>query len=548
MGELRMTDMGKRIRHAKRMRDIIRTAWKYGFHKTIKKMGLHRLASFSDMRIEGDGTDAVRMRKMLEELGPSWVKMGQILSMRPDLIPREFIDEFSKLYDRAEPFPYQEAKLVVERELGKPLSKVFKSFEKEPMAAASIGQVHRARLKDGSSVVVKVQRPGIHDKVKTDMEILFYFADLAEKNIPALRNIKAVEIVGELDRMLAREMDYTLELKNTQRMYRNFEDNDHVKIPRAFPDFSTSRVLVLERIEGVHPTLREVKKKGWDPKSIADHFVRAMLEQYFIHGFFHADPSPGNLLIPSPEKVAFLDFGAMGDLTESRREVLMDMLTGFATRDAEMVTDSLIGMGEVSRGFQRKDLIKEVEELMDCYFKKGASVYDLELTDKVMDMSRKYGIQLPADFTLLVRSLFQTESTARQLDPDFNLLGSAKPIIKKIAAQKINPRSQMAELVKVLHNYKILLRDFPKRMDRILTKAEAGELEVRMDITGTGILEKKMDSMVKRIELSVMFAAVFVTTALIYVATDDLSTPMFLILLALILLAWLLIQLTTSDK
>jgi ubiquinone biosynthesis protein len=527
-------------RNLGRIKEVVNVARKYGFHRILKKIGLLNLVAMKPVKFEVEGGEPERVRKMLEELGPTYVKIGQTLSMRPDLIPPEYVKEFSTLYDQASAEPFDVVKKRVEAELGKELAEVFKTFSTEPIAAASMGQVHKAELLDGTKVVVKVQRPGIREKIDTDIEIVYFFANLAEKNIQSLQTFRPVEVVSELEEMLHREINYLLEAKNAERMYMNFKNVPYVKIPKVFTELSTKRILTMEYIQG-HPISKEgIKAKNIDNKKIATLIARAMVKQLFQDGFFQADPSPGNIFAMSNEKIAFVDFGAMGSITSTRRRLLMDMLVAIATGDTDTVLNSLLEMSEIEGDIDKEALRRDINGLIEYYREEKPTVYDVQLADSIIELSRKYDIRLPADFTLLERALFETESTCRILDEDFDLIKSTWPIIQEVTMERMGPKQQIDEAVQSLRKYQKLFKYLPGRIDKILNKIESGELTVKMDVRGATHLETKLGEMFKRIQFGLIISFLMLIVTWVYVSGKELNTGTFLFFLFLILLTWLL--------
>ncbi|UCH87927.1 MAG: AarF/ABC1/UbiB kinase family protein [Thermoplasmata archaeon] len=531
-----MKPLGKNL---KRIREIVNIAVKYGFIKTIRKLGLRNMIAMRPVTVEVSGDHAVRVRKMLEELGPSFVKIGQVLSMRPDLIPRSFVDEFSKLYDRADPFDFKEVQRIIEEELGTKMNQVFKSFDPKPIAAGSIGQVHKATLQDGSKVAVKVRRPGIEETIQSDIDIMMFFATLAEKNIAKFKTFRPREIVRELDVMLKKEMDYSLEAENGRKIYNNFSNVPSVKIPKVYEEFSTRKLLVMEFISGIRLSKNGLNVEGIDNKHIARIIAQGILKQIFDDGFFQADPSPGNIFVIDKDTVAFVDFGACGKISVRRRDQLMNILVGFASRDVDTITETLIEIADVGGDVEYNELAKDIRELVDFYHEEKPEIYDVKLSDWVIALSRKYDIRLPSDFTLLERALFETESTCRYLDPDFDLLLIAGPIISKTAISKFNPMKQMRELVVSLQKYHQMFKTLPNRVDKILKKAEKGELTLKMDVKGVSHLEYRLDKILSRLEFSLVICALILATAIIFAATENQDPTVVVFILVIIIIVWI---------
>ena len=529
-------------RNLVRIRQVINVASKYGFLRIIKRIGLTNLITLKPKKFEAVGDESVRVRKMLEELGPTYVKIGQVLSMRPDLIPPEYVRELSQLYDEAKPIPFDKIKKRVETEIGKNLDEVFKSFSEKPIASASMGQVHKAELMDGTKVVVKVQRPGIREIIDTDIDIIYFFARLAEKNIPSMKTFRPVEVVRELETMLHNEINYLLEAKNAERIYMNFQKVPWVKIPKIFSDLCTKRILTMELIEGKRLTKKGFKAKGINNKKIAKLISRAMVKQMFQDGFFQADPSPGNIFVIDNNTIAFVDFGAMGKVSQARRRVLMDMLVGVATNDPESVLASLLEMSDIEGEIDKEALKRDIASLLNYYHEEKPTVYDIEIANNIVDLSRKYDIRLPADFTLLERALFETESTCRKLDPDFDLIKSVAPIIREITMEKAGPKEQVQDLIRSLRKYQKLFKFLPTRMDKLLNKLEAGEFTVKMDVRGATHLELKLEELFNKMEFGIVIFAMILAVTIIYVSEKGMRWEVYVFLLIIIFLIWMLVN------
>jgi ubiquinone biosynthesis protein len=357
-------------------------------------------------------------------------------------------------------------------------------------------------------------------------------------------------VVHELDQMLHTEMNYTIEAKNGLQMYKNFEKVDRVKIPKIFEQYSTRKILVMEYIKG-HRLAREgFKVKGIDNKKLSKMIARAMMKQMFIDGFFQADPSLGNIIVIDNDNIAFIDFGAVGKISPRRRQMLIEMLIAVAGHDAETVTDLILEMGETKKDFNKKDMVRDIQELLDYYYTEKPSVYDETIANNIIDLSRKYDVRLPADFTLLERALYETESTCRSLDPNFDLLASSGPIIKDLVAERFSVDKELKELVQTFQKYYKVFKFLPGRVDKILKKLEDGELKVKMDVKGTTHLETRLTQMMKRIEISLVICALILATTLIYMSDKSMGTEMFVFILTIILISWIMLNffMSTRDK
>ncbi|HLF16359.1 MAG TPA: AarF/UbiB family protein, partial [Candidatus Thermoplasmatota archaeon] len=361
---------------------------------------------------------AVRARRILEELGPTFIKIGQLLATRPDLVPNAYVEEFKKLYDKTTPSPFQEVERVVREDLGRGISEVFASFEPQAIASASIGQVHRATLKDGTEVAVKVQHVGIEEAMVLDFEILQGLVTFLEKTFAATRIWQPAQHLAELRLMLERELDYRYEMKNTLKVAHNFRHDPGVHIPKMHEGLCTKRILVMEFVHGFKFTKPDAPElAGIDLRNVARLVTFAMARQIFIDRVFHADPSPGNMLILSSERVAFLDFGAVGVVTERRAKAILRLITSISKGDIEGTCDAVVDLCEQRGEYDPKRFTHDVERMLDFFEREGVSVADPRLMEMVLNLAKEHGMLLPPDFVLISRALFQFEGFCRTLDP-----------------------------------------------------------------------------------------------------------------------------------
>jgi len=543
-----MKSFSRHYKNLARMRRILNIAIKHGFHKVVAKIGLGPILSVRPPKFTPEEGEVVRVRKMLEELGPTYVKVGQLMSLRPDLMPQEYVEELSKLYDSAEPFPFKEVKKIVESELGMSLTQAFAKFQEKPIGSASIAQVHKALLKDGTEVAVKVQRPGVTEDIEADIDIMYRLANLAEKSIAKFRTYQATRVVKEVEKMLKEELDFRLEAQSTKRMWENFKDTSWVHIPKIHEHLCTGKIIVMDYVKGDPVTSKGFKAKGIDSQSVAKRIAQGMVMQIFEFGFFHADPSPGNILVQDSKNIAFIDFGAVGEITPQRQKVLNKILLAFIKRDAEELSKLLLEICIVEGEVNREELTNDISNLLNMYMEDKPTVYDLDVFYKIVDVSRKHGILLPADFTALEKALFETDSICTMVDPDFDFLEAMTPIATRLATEKFDLMGELQEIMVVLQDYNKLFRHLPDRLDKILRKAEAGELTVKMDIKGTPHFEDQIDKMLSRIEFSLIICFIILSTTIVYVMSDKISDTNYMLLLLLTLSVWITVILTRKKN
>ncbi|MBI5197783.1 MAG: AarF/ABC1/UbiB kinase family protein, partial [Nitrospirae bacterium] len=429
-------------RDIQRLRQILNVFLKHGFGHLIERANLQgyiplgkRLFRFPP-REEPPHTTAERFRFALEELGPTFVKFGQILSLRRDIFPEEFILELQKLQDNVPPFSTSGVRASILSELKKTVEELYASFEEAPLAAASIGQVHRAVLRDGSEVVVKVQRPNIEKTIETDLSILTNLAKLIVKYLPESRLYDPVGLVDEFRKVIHRELDFRTEGRNGEKFRNYFKDSKTLFVPKVIWPLSAKRVLTLE-----YSTGRKVSEVGEDSdfrRRLAKNFNDAYLQQIFEFGFFHADPHPGNIFILSDGRICFHDFGIMGHLDEETMESLANLFLAFLEKDIGGMADCYLNVGIVSGDLDQKGFQRDLKEFIEAYYDLPLREFSFaEVMNSLIDIGRRYRIAVPTDLLLLGKTFMIVESIVRTLDPDFNLIDNIRPYAQVLLRKRV---------------------------------------------------------------------------------------------------------------
>ncbi|NOX97131.1 MAG: AarF/ABC1/UbiB kinase family protein [Nitrospirae bacterium] len=514
-------------RDLQRLRQIANVFIKHGFGFLVGSLNLQRYLSLgkrvltlkrrSESLKESKHSIAERGRMVLEELGPTFIKLGQILSTRSDIIPADFLREFSKLQDEVPPFSFSEVKKVIEEQFGLPLEQLFSYFEEDPLAAASIAQVHQASLPQGREVIVKVQRPGIVSKVKADLDILLFLAHLAERHIPRSRLYSPVEIAEEFAATLRRELDFTVEANHTDRFYRNFEEDNTVRIPQVYWDLTGKRVLTLERIKGIKISdLEALDKAGLDKKKIALQGVNVFLKQIFEHGFFHADPHPGNLLVLDNEVIGLVDFGIIGRLDKETLRSITNMLISLASHDLDRLGEEFLNLGLSPKELDRRSFKADLLEFVDSYF--GVPLKHIQAESFIYDMihlAGKHGIRVPRNFVLLGKTVFIIGGIGRELDPDFDFLEVAKPFAYNLIKKRLHPQKLFLNSFRALSEISSLLESFPGQANRILKKFRQGEFKLTIEHKGLEDAIQGRDKASNRLSLSLIIASLIAGSSLL---------------------------------
>ena len=520
----------KEVRDINRLREILTVLFEEGFDFLIDKIRLKHnipLTKRVKARIEQKKSFSMekRLRLTLERLGPTFIKFGQVLSVRPDLIPKSYIKELEKLQDSVPPFSYDIAKQQVKKELGKDINEVFPSFEKKPLASASISQVYKATLKDGKKAAVKIQRPDARKIMETDIEIMFYVARLLESRIPKIRKFFPVKIIEEFSRWTEKELDFKREAINAKIFAKNFSGSKTIKIPEIYPDLTTNKILTMEFIDGIElHDLNQIKRKKINLIPLLNNGFDAVLTQVFVHGFFHADPHPGNILITKDRKIAFVDFGIVGHFDEELKAKSIDLFYGIISNNPETIVTTLVDLGgaEIEN---MEELKYEISDLLEPLQSSDiANVRVSRILEEILDLALNHGIKAPMPFFLFLKTIITLEGIALEYDPKFNIVESSRPFIEKLMRQRYNPVYQFNQLMKNMIKFRRFAEQLPDQTTRALRKIEKGTIKVDIEDTDIKKLSLEIDKSGNRVAYSMLIAALLIVAAL----TIDFGKPFIL--------------------
>jgi|TARA_Y100000031_G_scaffold136651_1_gene160909 ubiquinone biosynthesis protein len=531
----------KEVRDINRFREILAVLFEEGFDFLIAKIRLkHKvpLTKRLKARIEKKKKFSIekRLRLTLERLGPTFIKFGQVLSVRPDLIPKSYIKELEKLRDRVPPFPYAIAKQQIKKELGKDINEIFLNFEKKPIASASISQVHKAILKNNKKVAVKIQRPNVREIMETDTEIMFYVAKLLEKHIPKIKKFSPVQIIAEFAKWTEKELDFKKEAVNAKRFAKNFSRDKTIKISKIYNDFTTNKILTMEFIDGIElHNIKQIKQKKINIRPLIDKGFEAILTQVFIHGFFHADPHPGNIIITNDKKIAFVDFGIVGHFDENLKAKSIDLFSGVIENNAEKIVNTLIELSDtaIENRAELKYEISDVLESLQYGDINNAKVsYTLE---EIMSLSLNYGLKIPMPFVLFGKTVITLEGIALEYDPKFKIIESSRPFIERLIRQRYNPVYVFNNFMKDIFKFKKFAEEFPDRTSKALNRLEKGTIKIDIEDTDIKKLSLEIDKSSNRVTYSMLIAALLIVAAL----TINFGDPVFLNVPSIPLLSFL---------
>lgn len=521
-----MNLLDKQYAYVGRYQQIVDVMIKHGFGYLVDRFGLRPFKSFRD-KLFGPRplkdemlslSEAKRLRLAFEELGPTFIKFGQILSTRQDVVPQVYLQELEKLQDKVPPFEFLEAKKVIEKEFGKKIEDIFHTFNPEQIAAASIGQVYRAALNGGEEVAVKVMRPGVEDIIETDLAILSSMARFAQKHIKESKFFNPVGFIDEFSRIIRQEIDYTHEAQNADRFFLNFTGSGTVKIPKMYREYSTRHVLCQEFLEGIKITeIDQLEKSGLNRKKVSNDLANAYLKMIFEDAFYHADPHPGNILVSHDGKIIFLDFGMAGTIDPLLRENLTNLIIAIQLNDIDVLVETLSELGLISDVGSESPLIKiKLEELLNKYYTLSSKFIDPTafLRDLIDVFSRTKG-RVPTNLMLFSKTLIIRDEISRKLDPDHNFGEMTEPYVRKMLEEKGKASHLIREGMKAASEIVHLMRNFPRKISHLLTKAERGTLKLELEHIGLDGFVEELDIISNRISFSLIIASLIVGSSLI---------------------------------
>ncbi len=518
------------LRDLPRYRQILATLVRYGYRDVVTALHLDGLVRPLERAALGDEVPPhdrpMRLRLVCEDLGPTFVKLGQILSTRPDLLPEPYILELARLRDHVRAFPFEEVEAILLEEYGRPLNTVFASIEPEPLASASISQVHRATLLDGRMIALKIRRPGIERTVQADLDILKNLAQLAERRIPSLVPYGPVALARELERTLKRELDLSVERRTMERCRGQFAREPTAHIPEVFREYSTPKVLAMELIGGVTVTdLEGLRALGVEPAEVAVKGARILLRQIFRFGFFHADPHPGNLRVLAGGVIAPLDYGMFGRIDAPTRERIVDLLMGLIAEDTERVLRALELLEIRGDQADTRALRRDVSELVASYSDLTLDAIDLSLLLRdLVGFIRTHHLTIPPDLVLLIRALVTIEGVGRALDPHFDIAAQVRPFFHELTARRYSPKRLLAQTVRTAEDFQRIATLLPDVLGHSLESIKRGELTVKFDLQHFETLVRQLTRASHTLAAGIVIAGLIVGSSLIVRAGAGVGT------------------------
>lgn len=512
-----------RFRNFNRLRKVLSVLAKYGFDDIVAHSQLRRVISrrkLSSFKKEGQKivpeNRFERLRLTFEELGPTFIKLGQILSNRHDLLPRDLIRELEKLQDNVSPEEINVRELV-ERELQIRADDVFEEIEQEAVASASIAQVHRAKLKNGDRIVLKIQRPGLRNIIEADIEILRYMLQVLQKRFPEMAVFQPLDLLKSFERSIKLEMNFAIEANNIQRFKANFKDDDRIYVPAVYREYSNERILCMEEVIGVKISdLDQLRKREVDLDKITTTGTDVYFRQVFKHGYFHADPHPGNILVMNDERLCFLDFGMMGSILPRDKEVLGDLVVNVIRQDVKKIVSNLEKLSVNHLIEDKKHLEYDLYDLIQEISAFSLKDLNMEmLYDRFHLLVYRYKLVIPADLFLLMRAFVTLEGLGFYLKPDFNLFEEMKPYARTLILHKYNPKHIFDNSVDAFLDVKDLMTGFPEDVKQIIQNVKEGRLKIAFAHQGLDGLYNSLDRVTNRLSLAIITAALIVGSSLV---------------------------------
>ncbi|MFY9941742.1 MAG: AarF/UbiB family protein [Desulfobacterales bacterium] len=513
-----------RFRGFRRLGAIARVLVKHGFGVAADRLTAGRKNRNATDSLPPSGFPAPRrLRLVLEELGPSFIKLGQLMSTRADLFPPDYLEEFKKLQDQVPPVAFPEIKRLLESELGQPLSALFADFSAESIAAASVAQVYAARLFSGARVAVKVVRPGITKKIREDIQLMYTLAAKLEKNFELGRILGATNIVQEFERTIFNELDMFREAGNIEKFAANFQYVEDICVPEIYWDLTTRSVLVMTFVEGVKvDEVAAIRAAGIDPREIALIGLRAFSRQLMEFGFFHADPHPGNTIVMPDGRVGLVDFGIMGYLDEETMQQVAYVFLGYAERDYDLIMEALRASGVLpAEGVDLVGFRRELKDISEPFYGRSLQTISVrDVYDQAMQLVSKYGIRLPRNLLLLFKTLIQTEALGKTLGSDASILTVMRPYARQLLQKGYESRKILRNMGKDLRNTAGYLKSAPKLIHDILRQTAQGKQELALRHTGFDQLDQKFEKGVNRLIIGLIISASTIAAALILNSTQ----------------------------
>lgn len=506
----------KRYNNKKRYKEILSILSKYGFSFIAEKIGEGIPFNRLKTKLIDDLSRGERIKLAIEELGPTFIKLGQILSTRYDLVPDDISCELASLQDDVYEVDMKDIKEVFIEETGKCIDDVFESFSEKPLAAASIGQVHTGVLKTGEKVVIKVQRPGIKETIEQDINILKNMARLIDENFKELGGIKTEGVIKEFSQSIMRELDYIHEAHSAQKMRTNSIKNENILIPKIYWDITTKRIITMDNIKGIKVNnSKALEERNWNKEGLSELISKLFLEQVFLYGLFHGDPHPGNILIVDRCLVSFIDFGIVGYIDNKMLDFIVTTLRSIQDKNVDKIIEKLSDIDALTIDTDEAELRNDIFNIINYYFDLTIDKIDFgEGLNEFLSVLYRHKLRVPFQLTILIKSLVTLEGTLKSLDPHFNLLNISSEVMDKLRKKKIEELN-FSEFIRTSLNMYDTFKRIPGQFLSILNKVEKNQIKITMKQEGLGDLEREINALSNKLSLSLLVSALIVGSSIV---------------------------------
>lgn len=510
-----------RVSKIHRYKEIYNILTKYGFSmiagKLPNRIFFRKIFFRKSSKLSSKYSRGKRLRMAIEELGPTYIKLGQVMSTRYDLLPTDIIEELSKLQDQVSEYPLVDAKRLFKEEIGIDISDAFMEFDEKPLAAASIGQVYNAKLFSGEDIVVKIRRPNIKNLIEKDLEILKTIGGIVDDYIVRKSVVSFSEIVDEFATTLRRELDYTMEAQNYENFRQALRDNKYSVVPKVYWDFITKKVLVISKLKGIKINdTQSLFENNYDNEKIAYNLAKTYMEQVFLHGFFHADPHPGNLFVINGEKIGFVDFGMVGYLDDESTKLLMLLLKSSVDKNSEKIVETLYKMDSIPETTNKMLFKRDINYVLNYYY--NLSFDKIDFSDALTDILRityKHKVRVPSQLTLLIKTIISIEGTAKNLNPKFNLTDVSKDLLESIKKDKFNTKRLFNKTYSSAYNMLEDFREIPKMLNTIFYKISNDKIKLNMNHEGLSKFRRELNAVTNKLSLSLIISAIIIGSSTI---------------------------------
>lgn len=505
-----MAFLGTQSKNMKRVNEIVDVLRKYEVEYLIEQSSFLKRLPFrkrKEEELDLDDTFEMRIRLSFEELGATFIKLGQLLSTRPDLVGQELAYELTKLQDDAPPIPFETVKEIIESELDDDMENLFAEFEEKPIGSASIGQVHKAKFHNGTEVAVKVQKPGVEELIDTDLDIMHFFAGRVNQFVRRSRVYNFPAIISEFERSIKMEIDYKYESSNISHLKNDFKNDRTVYVPQVYNRYTTSKVLTMEYIRGKKVSEIMENPEGYDPKLIAKRGLDSYIKQILFNGFFHADPHQGNIMIMPNNVICYIDMGSMGVMDEDFRNDLAQLFQFIISKNVNGIINQLNYMDILDRGVPVKDLKYDINSMVNRYY--GAELDNFTSgVDDLMNLMVKYEVSLPREFVLMARGFSLIEDMGMKLDPEFDVFNEVQPLAKKLISKKLSPKTLFDYMQHNVVEVEHFMRTLPHDINDLIYKIQNDKISIELKI-------KDLTFLINQISISIIIAALLVGSSLV---------------------------------